>query len=98
MRYEPLCLGGVFWPRMSSVPFLLDFQLRSVNSDKPIWLISLGSKCIVSDIPVDQVDIIIVEKVRSSKRSRCIEVGPNLNGQKRSKNTVSMRSKNAVID
>src|SRR3989475_8496076 len=98
MRYEPLCLGGGFWRRMSSVPFLVDFRLRSVNSEKGIWLISLVSKCIVSDIPVDQVDIIILEKVRSSTRSRCIEVGPNLNGQKRSNNTVSMRSNNAAID
>ena len=83
---------------MASVPFLVDFQLRFVNSEKPIWLISLVSNCIVSDIPVDQVDIIILENVRSSTRSRRIEVGPNLNGQKRSNNTVSMRSKNAAID
>jgi len=78
-----------------SVPFLVIFNFDPSFSSPQIWMISLGSKCEVSEIPVDQVHFTILQKGTILNGAR-VEFGAsrNLNGQKRSNNIVSMWTDN----
>ena len=48
------------------MPSLVIFNFDPSFSSPQIWMISLGSKCEVSEIPVDQVHFTILQKARSS--------------------------------